>query len=110
MEDFPNGSENFDNEPHKKKPNVILDILIGIGISALTYALIWYFVTLSAIVGVLFILVINGFLVVKFFRMAHEAAAITILVSITPAVLLLLLFGACAISGFGILPKVTPVR
>lgn len=113
MEDFQNGPENFNNDsnnqPSKKKPNIILDILIGIGISAITYALLWYFVKLS-IVGILFILVVNVFLIVKFFRTAYTAAATIILVFITPVVFFLLLLGACAIRGPVIVPSASLMR
>jgi hypothetical protein len=91
-----------DNLQHTKKPNTFLDLLMGLVISAVTYAIIWfvsvgrYPMTISALVDFA-ILVAFGFLVVKFFRKAHTAAAIIMLVLISPGVLVLLLFGACSL-------------
>lgn len=87
-----------------KKPNTLKDILTGFGISAAAYAIIWLAgiglpgslmaLTCLAVVGIF------GFITVKFFRKGHTAAAIIMLTMISPALLAILLYGACAALGF----------
>ncbi|HEX9063348.1 MAG TPA: hypothetical protein VF941_24515 [Clostridia bacterium] len=107
MEEFPKGHDNFnhrfdDNQPNEKKPNVLLDILIGIGISVVAYALILFVSNgmLSTGIAVLITLLTVAayvFLIVKFFRTSHTAAAVVMIISISPAILVLLLWGACSV-------------
>lgn len=86
-----------------KTPNTWVDLLIGFGISAAAYALIWFasvgnFIPVSILVLVdLVIVAILGFLIVKFFRTGHKPAAIIMLVLVSPGILSLLLFGACSL-------------
>lgn len=85
-----------------KKPNTWLDILMGLGISAAAYALIWFASTrripvIAVALICLALLAVFGFLTVKFFRKAHTAAAVTMIILISPGVFALLLFGACSL-------------
>lgn len=106
MEEFPKGHDNFnhrfdDNQP-PKGPNVLLDILMGIGISVAAYALMLFVSNgiLSTGIAVLIDLLavaVYVFLIVKFFRTSHTAAAVVMIVFISPAILVLLLWGACSV-------------
>ena len=114
MSDFKDDPSNLSNSkdnsmdnnklPQNKKPNTIIDLLIGAGISAIAYSLIW-FVSIGKFPGSVIalidfiILAAFGFLTVKFFRKGHTAAAIIMLVLITPSILGLLLLGACMVIG-----------
>lgn len=91
-----------DSNEMRKKPSTVIQILIGLGISLLAYALTilpGYVVNNYPIAAIfdLVILVVFGFLIVRFFRTGYTAAAVTMLILITPALFILLLFGACAI-------------
>lgn len=107
MNDFQAGPGNLNNDsnnnlPHLKKPNTILDLLMGLAISAAAYILIWFVSTgmFPVIVIALVdfaVLAAFGFLIVKFFRTSHIAAAIIMLVLISPCILALLLWGACSV-------------
>lgn len=84
-----------------KKPNTLLDILLGLGLSAAAYFIIW--LTTTVRMPVVFILLVDfvvlvalGFLSVRFLRRGHKPAGATMLILISPAILGLLIFGACA--------------
>jgi hypothetical protein len=114
MTDFPEGSDNFDRdvdniEPKaNKKPNIILDLLMGVGISAAAYGLIItllaYAKILGSIKGIISFIILGAFvfLTVKFFRTEHIAAATIMLVLILPCILFMMLFGACLFVGLSI--------
>jgi hypothetical protein len=99
MNDNPNNSNNLEN-----KPKTIIQVLIGIGISVVAYALtigianVANTMIVTSIMAFI-ILGVFGFLIVRFFRTGYMAAAITMLFFISPLLLFLLLFGACAIIG-----------
>lgn len=94
-------------EPTPKKPDPSKDLLIGAGISVLTYVVIWVLSIIKLPMTVMAlmdgaILVAFGFLVVKFFRTNHTNAAVIMLVFISPGLLVLLLFGSCSLLLMGI--------
>ncbi|WP_010681330.1 hypothetical protein [Acetivibrio cellulolyticus] len=108
MNDFQEGPDifNADSDNNRsagaKKPNVFLDILMGVGISAITYflgRLIPLTKFPSTIIALIYFILLGAFvfLTVKFFRTMHTAAAITMLVSVSPFIFSLLLIGACSI-------------
>lgn len=90
------------NEPaNVKKTNTLLDVLIGIGLSAVAYFSIW----LVTILGIpyiikllvyIIVLAAFGFVSVKFLRKGHKPAGATMLIMISPVVLGLLIYGTCA--------------
>lgn len=87
-----------------KKQKTPYGILIGLGISAAAYFIIWLTLFLSlpnlAIVGITILVVaVLGFIIVKFYRLKRMAAANTMLVLITPLLFFMLLFGACGLMG-----------
>ena len=91
------------NESQVKKPNVWLDLLMGFGISAAAYAVVWIISSISVpmTVNVLVYFVTLGvfvFFIIKFFRMKHTAAAIIMLILISPVTFALILLGACALT------------
>lgn len=97
-------NDNQDNSNNtRKKPDTIIQILMGFGISFAAYVLtvgMTYFtgsMTITAIIACV-ILAMFGFLIVRFFRTGYKAAAITMLVFISPLIVFLLLFGACALT------------
>ncbi|HEY5586251.1 MAG TPA: hypothetical protein VIK78_17380 [Ruminiclostridium sp.] len=113
MNDFQEGSDNFNNSidnsnpPPSKNPNTVLDVFMGIGISAIAYALTWFVFRgqYNAMITVLIdfiIIAAFGFLTVRFFRTNHKVSAIIMLALISPVILNLLLLGAC---GLILLPK-----
>jgi type IV secretory pathway VirB6-like protein len=86
-----------------KKAGAVVQILIGLGISLaayfLTFGLSSIFNTMGITAIIAFvILALFGFLIVKFFRTGYKAAAITMLIFISPLIILLLLLGACALT------------
>jgi len=111
MSDIQNSMENSDNDKKNngglsqgKKPGVWSDLLIGIGLPAIAYLVIWaasftktvYSGGIAAFCDLVIIAVLS-FLVVKLLRTDHKLAAVLILVLASPLVLGLLLFGACAL-------------
>lgn len=94
-------------EPTPNRPDPSKDLLLGAGISVLTYAVIWLLslihlpMTVMALIDA-GILSAFGFLVVKFFRTNHTNAAVIMLVFISPGLLVLLLFGSCSLLLMGI--------
>lgn len=96
-----NGQGEQDSQSSDKKPNTLLDILLGLALSAAAYFMIWL-VTIVRI-PVIYILLVDfvvlvafGFLSVRFLRRGHKPAGVTMLILISPGVLGLLIFGACA--------------
>lgn len=90
-----------DGQANGKKPNTLLDILLGLALSAAAYFVIW--LTTTVRMPVVFILLVDfvvlvalGFLSVRFLRRGHKPAGVTMLILISPAILGLLIFGACA--------------
>lgn len=84
------------------KPNIAVELLMGLGFSILAYFIIMYLTlgNMSLLGKALFdfvILTVYGFLIIKFFRTNHVTAAIIMLILIAPIILLLLLFGACGL-------------
>ncbi|HYE08792.1 MAG TPA: hypothetical protein VEF53_01285 [Patescibacteria group bacterium] len=99
MNDNQNNSNNMEN-----KPKTIIHILMGMGISVIAYALtigIASVVNTMAVTAIMAFIILGvfGFLIVRFFRTGYTAAAITMLIFISPLLVFLLLFGACAIVG-----------
>lgn len=96
-------NDNQDNSNNtEKKPGTLIQILIGFGISFAAYALtigIAYLTNTIAVTSIiaLAVLALLGFLIVRFFRTGYKAAAITMLIFICPLIIILLLFGACAL-------------
>jgi hypothetical protein len=107
MNEFQEGPDKLNTEssdkPHQPgKPNTLLDLLIGTGISAAAYALIWFASTrripiIAIALICLVVLAVFGFLTVKFFRTAHTAAAVIMVILMSPGLFALLLFGACSL-------------
>lgn len=98
MSDNQNNTNNTEN-----KPNTFIQILIGLGISfgayVLTIGISSLFNTMAVTAMVAFVvLTLFAFLVVRFFRTGYKAAAITMLIFISPLIVLLLLLGACAVT------------
>ena len=90
-----------DGQSNGKKPNTLLDILLGLALSAAAYFVIW--LTTAVRMPVVFILLVDfvvlvalGFLSVRFLRRGHKPAGTTMIILISPAILGLLIFGACA--------------
>lgn len=90
-----------DGQSNGKKPNTLLDILLGLALSAVAYFIIW--LTTTVRMPVVFILLVDfvvlvalGFLSVRFLRRGHKPAGATMIILISPAILGLLIFGACA--------------
>lgn len=106
MNDFQGGPDQYHydpgdrNPPHHKKPNALLEMLMGIGISAVTYVLLWfastgrYPVAVKALADIV-ILAAFIFLTVKLLRNVHKIAAVTMLALISPGIFWMMLFGAC---------------
>lgn len=96
-------NDNLDNSNNTgKKPETAIQILMGFGISlaayALTIGIAFFMKTVGATSIVAFVIIaLSAFLIVKFFRKGYKAAAITMLVLISPLIVFLLLFGACAL-------------
>ena len=96
-------NDNQDNSNNvEKRPETIMQVLMGFGISLAAYALTIGIAFLSKTLAVtsiiaFLILSLSGFLIVKFFRIGYKATAITMLVFISPLIVFLLLFGACAL-------------
>lgn len=89
-------------DDNQNKPSKAIQILIGIGISLVSYALTVgnLFITKSMVITsiiALIVLALFAFLVVKFFRKGYRVVAITMLILITPQIFFLLFFGACSI-------------
>ena len=99
-------NNNQDNSTNtKKKPETAIQILMGFGISMAVYAITFgfaYFTKTMVFTSILafLMLALFGFLIVRFFRTGYRAAAITMLVFISPLIIFLLLFGACALIAF----------
>lgn len=96
-------NDNQDNSNNtEKRPETMIQILMGFGISLAAYVVTIGIAFLSKTIGVtsiiaFIIIALSGFLIVKFFRTGYKAAAITMLVFISPLIVFLLLFGACAL-------------
>jgi len=96
---------NSDNKNLSKKPSVVLDVFIGIGISTLTCVLgilLLYsqFPNTIKTLASFSIIAVFTFCCVKFFRTKHTIAAIIMLSLTGPllliALLVLLIYGACS--------------
>jgi len=85
-----------------KKPDTLLDILIGVTISVIAYLIVWFVsfgrihITYFALIDFL-VVAIAVFLIVKFYRIEHRAAATTMLVLMSPIVLVMLIMGSCGL-------------
>jgi hypothetical protein len=96
-------NDNQDNSNNTgKKPETMIQILMGFGISLAAYALtigIGYLTKTMAATSIIgsIILALFAFLIVRFFRTGYKTAAITMLIFISPLIASLLLFGACAL-------------
>ena len=97
-------NDNQDNSNNtSKKPETMIQILMGVGISLTAYFLTIGIAYLAKTLGVtaiiaFAILTLFGFLIVRFFRTGYRAAAITMLIFISPLIVFLLVFGACALT------------
>ncbi|MDF2841070.1 MAG: hypothetical protein K0Q99_1842 [Clostridia bacterium] len=100
-------NDNQNNSNNTEKPGVFLQILMGMGIAIAAYVMIFgiaslintmIFTTLTAFV----VLAFACFLIIRFFRTGYKAAAIAMLVLISPLVFLLMVFGACALTGLAL--------
>lgn len=85
------------------KPGAMIQILMGFGISLVGYLLTIGIISLAntmviTAIIVFLVLAIFGFLTVRFFRIGYVATAITMLTFISPLIIFLLLFGACAVT------------
>lgn len=95
--------EDHDNHSEQKKPRTFSEILLGFGLSAGAYLLIFLvtfgssFQTIHLIFDFI-ILAAFVFLTVRYSRTGHKTAAVIMLILISPAILLLLLTGACFLS------------
>jgi len=96
-------NDNQDNSSNtSKKPETMIQILMGLGISLSAYVLtigIAYFTKTMGVTSIIafVIIALSGFLIVRFFRTGYKAAAMTMLIFISPLIIFLLLFGACAL-------------
>jgi len=101
----PKKDSNLDNP---KKLNTFVEVLIGLGITALVYVIILFF-TFTAFTNLyiqkaiiplvdLLVLACAVLICVKLFRASYKVAAIIMLVLLSPLVLGLLLLGACFLS------------
>jgi hypothetical protein len=81
---------------------VLLDLLMGAAISAAAYILIWL-VSVgrypSAVQALVYFVVLAVFIffTVRFLRRGHSPAGIIMLIAVSPAILVLLLWGACSL-------------
>lgn len=80
------------------KPRTFIDILLGIGVSAVFYIMIWgaFAAGLGIILHLLVSLLLVGALMSAFwlFKNEHRAAAVTILVILFAPILMAVVFGA----------------
>jgi type IV secretory pathway VirB6-like protein len=97
-------NDNQDNSNDTtKKPGAMIQVLMGFGISLVGYLLTIGIISLAntmivTAIIVFLILALFSFLTVRFFRKGYTAMAITMLVFISPLIVFLLLFGACAVT------------
>lgn len=87
---------------NQNNPSTVIQILIGIAIALLSYAIAFgtfYLTGSMLIISIMAIILIAlfAFLVVKFFRKDYKAVAVTMLAMISPLIFILLFYGACAL-------------
>lgn len=93
-----NNRDKTDQNDSKSKPHILVDILLGAGISIVFYLIIWWAFAngLGLLLHLLVSLVLVGalMLAVYFFKSERKGAAVTIVVMLFAPILVLVVVGA----------------